>query len=354
MNASYSLITNATNVQTSWYTCSYPGYTRGKSACWEIQNCEPMSVFLKTLAAFGFVSNLSVFILICAIERLHKPIYTGIRMLTIPDALFLLNQFLITTFPTSPREFKMVIIYAFFASFFSSVFHVVFLSLQQYLMIAYPLKCLTWIRNKRVLTASAFIWICAIILNIPYFYLFYLHGNHNIATTINTVYTVLFIVGPISVLAVLHVMKIIALKKSLVNNSGRTTQKVSRVISVVVGVYVITTAPINIRDIIELSICPMIDTWFVVLGHIGRTLLFVNHSINPYIYFISTPQFRKAVSICLGNKTIKFKTSKSSAQTEESGSIPGNLRSSSVNSESTSVSSRHSTSAVDRTISTKF
>ena len=299
MNFSESLTnTTFTNVSPRLYTCVYKGYFRGKTSCLETEECKPMTTFLQILSSFGFVSNLSVFILICAIERLHKPIYTGIRMLTIPDALFLFNSFLLFTFQHMPTRLKIAIIYILFASLCSSIGHVILLSAQQYLMIAYPLQCLVWIRNRRIIIISVIIWAISSMIAFPYVYLTFLVNAHDAAAMINIVYTVLLSAGPISVLAVLHVMKIIALKKSLVNNSSRTTQKVSRVISVVVGVYVITTAPINIRDIIEMSVCLMIDSWFVVLGHIGRTLLLVNYSINPYIYFISTPQFKRAVIYC--------------------------------------------------------
>eukprot|EP00105_Crassostrea_gigas_P038374 XP_019922522.1 PREDICTED: C-C chemokine receptor type 2-like [Crassostrea gigas] len=311
--------TNTTVVESSWYTCYYPEHTQGKSTCWELQECEPMNKLLQALSVFGFVSNVAVFILICAVRRLHKPMYTGIRMLTIPDALFLLSKFITYEWDGIPIEGRRFIAYVYLASFYSSVFHVILLSVQQYLMIAYPLKCLTLIRNTRILIASTIIWIFAFIINIPYFYIVFIQKNVNLTPIVNAIYTVSLFAGPIIVLGILHILKIKALKRSLVNNSDKTTKRVSQMISIVVGVYILTTTPINVVDVLEMSFCSMIDTWYIVLGHIGHILLLINHSINPYIYFISTPHFRRTVSNCFGynNKTRKgHEGSRSQEQSE--------------------------------------
>ncbi|XP_061175798.1 rhodopsin, GQ-coupled-like [Saccostrea echinata] len=324
--------TGEAKVGSTWYTCTYINATYGKSSCWELDKCKPMTVFLQVLSIFGMLSNLTVFIVICAEKRLHKPLYTGIRMLTIPDALFLMCRFLIFTFTGMPNKVFLAIIYLFLSSVFSSIGHVILLSVQQYLMIAYPLKSLVWMRSKRVLIVSAIIWIFAAILSFPYVYLTFLTKKKEAAASLNLVYTVLLTVGPICVLGLLHTMKIIALKKSLVNNRNKTTRKVSQIISIVIGVYVITTTPINVRDIIEMSVCHMTDVWFIVLGHIGRTLLLVNYSINPYIYFISTPQFQRALCRCCGYKSDLHTGSRTNTQTESA-------HISSVRSASSSVSS---------------
>ncbi|XP_062614044.1 P2Y purinoceptor 8-like [Saccostrea cucullata] len=308
--------TGETKTGSTWYTCATKNSTYGKSSCWEMDKCKPMIVFLQVLSIFGMLSNFIVFIVICAEKRLHKPIYTGIRMLTVPDALFLMCRFLIFTFQGLPKKLFLAIIHLFFSSVFSSIGHVILLSVQQYLMIAFPLKSLVWMRNKRVLIVSAIIWIFSVILSAPYAYLTTMLKNRDAAELLNVVYTVLFTAGPICVLGLLHVLKIIALKKSLVNNRDKATRQVSQIISIVIGVYVLTTTPINIRDIIEMSVCHMTDTWFIVLGHIGRTLLLVNYSINPYIYFINTPQFRKAIFRCCGYKADLHIRSRTNTQTE--------------------------------------
>ncbi|XP_062613932.1 rhodopsin, GQ-coupled-like [Saccostrea cucullata] len=340
--------TGETKTGSTWYTCLTTNSTYGKSSCWELDKCKPMTVFLQVLSIFGMLSNFIVFIVICAEKRLHKPIYTGIRMLTVPDALFLTCRFLIFTFSDLPFKVSLAIIYLFLSSFFSSIGHVILLSVQQYLMIAFPLKSLVWMRNKRVLIVSAIIWIFAAIMSAPYVHLTYLTKKVEAAALLNLVYTIVVTVGPICLLCLLHIMKIIALKKSLGTNRNKTTKKVSQIISIVIGVYVITTTPINIRDIIEMSVCHMTDTWFIVLGHIGRTLLLVNYSINPYIYFISTPQFRKALFRCCGYKDDLHTGSRTNTQTESAHvssvrSACSSVSSSSVTSEPIPRASRCST-----------
>lgn len=338
----FSNRTGETNVDSTWYTCKYMNYSQGKSSCWELDKCKPMIVFLQSLAMFGFISNVAVFFLICAEKRLHKPIYTGIRMLCIPDASFLLYNFLVNIF-LGMEGLLIAVVYLYLASFYASIGHVILLSVQQYLLIAYPLQCLTWIRSRRLLVASAIIWMLALLVTFPYIYLTFLTRNKKAAALLNIVYIVLLTFGPICVLGILHIMKIIALKKSLVNNSDKTTKKVSQVISVVVGVFVVTTMPINIRDIIEMSVCPMIDTWYIILGHIGRTLLIVNHSINPYIYFISTPQFRRVICKCFGYKVDMHSGYRSNTHTESAQISSIRSQTSSVKSEPSSGSPQSST-----------
>ena len=129
-------------------------------------------------------------------------------MLCIPDASFLLYRFLINTFPGMTKGLLITVIYLFIASFYASVGHVILLSVQQYLLIAYPLKCLTWIRSKRILVASVFIWVISILVTFPYTYVTFLTNETTAAGLLNVVYTVVITFGPICALGILHIMKI--------------------------------------------------------------------------------------------------------------------------------------------------
>lgn len=190
MNFSYPNF-DPTATDSGWYTCLYEGYTYGKTSCLEIEGCFPMTIFLQVLSMFGFVSNVTVFILICAVSHLHKPIYTGIRMLTIPDALFLSSRFLLYTFDHMPDGLKVTLIYIHFSSFMSSINHVLLLSIQQYLMIAYPLKCLNWISNRRLLVVSGVIWIASALGAFPFIYVTFIVEKDQEAALLNIVYTAL-------------------------------------------------------------------------------------------------------------------------------------------------------------------
>lgn len=44
---------------------------------------------------------------------------------------------------------------------------------------------------------------------------------------------------------------------------------------------------INVKDVLEMLFCFMIDMWYIVFGYIGCILFLVNYFINLYIYFIS-------------------------------------------------------------------
>ncbi|XP_071123181.1 adrenocorticotropic hormone receptor-like [Mytilus edulis] len=291
----------------SWYTCMHDNYTAGQTSCLYINNCKPMNIFLGALAAFGFISNLLVFILIWIDKNLNNPIYIGIQLLSIPDSIVLSIRFLWIAIPSIDYKSRdtsrllavsVVVMAIYLTSCVSSAAHVLLLAVQQYLLIAHPIKSRLWITRRKTVISSMVLWTITAIIMVPYIYLIYVNHDYKIETSIfNDVYTAIYYVVPIAILLTLHVLKTKALRSSLLNRDA-ALKRVSRMISLVILSYVITTAPTNVKGVLELSYCTMIDEWYIVFGHIGNILLFLNYTINPYIYFLSTPQFRHALIIC--------------------------------------------------------
>lgn len=291
----------------SWYTCMHDNYTDGKTSCLYINNCTPMNIFLGALAAYGFISNLLVFILIWIDRNLNNPIYTGIQLLSIPDSIVLSIRFLWIAIPSIDYRSRdtdrllavsVGVMAIYVTSCGSSVAHVLLLAVQQYLLIAHPIKSRLWITRRKTVISSMLLWTVTAIMMAPYIYLIYFYQNYKRETSIfNDVYTAIYYVVPIAILLTLHVLKTKALRSSLLNRDA-ALKRVSRMISLVILAYVITTVPTTVKGVLELSYCPMIDEWYIVFGHIGNILLFLNHTINPYIYFLSTPQFRHTLIIC--------------------------------------------------------
>ena len=183
------------------------------------------------------------------------------------------------------------------SAYFSSATHVVLLSLQQYIFLAYPLKSNVWFRNIKVIMVSALTWTICISLGVVYVYVVVVNQdtNKSLASIFNIVMTFLITLIPVGFLTMLHFLKRNVLTNALVHRPNKTVRKMARVVRLVIAGYLLTTTPVNIKDIIEVSVGFLNETWFVLLYQISTVLLYLNYTVNPFIYFFSTPQFRRTI-----------------------------------------------------------
>lgn len=93
-------------------------------------------------------------------------------------------------------------------------------------MIVYFLKCFNWISNRCLFVVLGVIWIMFVLGVFFFIYIMFIVEKDWEVVLLNIVYIVLFIIGFICVLGVLYVMKIIVLKRLLVNNSDKIIRRV--------------------------------------------------------------------------------------------------------------------------------
>lgn len=270
-------------------------------ACSKALLCSEIFVVATFVSIVGILANLGVVGIILYTRRLHKPIFLGFAALALADFLYLvfntlrvhLNWF--TPNETESETAAIVLGVMTITSAFSSASHVTFLSVQQYFMIAHPLSSLARQTNKTVFYASLSIWIICTIPSSVYIFAVKISGDEAFGRIVNFVITVSVTFLPISVILICHFLKLKALRKSFTNDRQTTRQKMSKIVSVVILSYLVTTLPINVHDTVKLAGKIQISKLYIVLYRIAFVLLHLNFTINPFIYFIFTPHCRRVV-----------------------------------------------------------
>ncbi|KAK3090886.1 hypothetical protein FSP39_015471 [Pinctada imbricata] len=301
------------------------------SSCLVNPFCDPILGLLGAVAAFGAVLNILLIIIFILDKRLQRPIYIGIPLLALPDMLFLLAKLSTIAFSdffrqkeTSSQDFVLIqtVNCIMVSSYFSSASHVVLLSVQQYIYIAYPLKSGVWFKNTKVIVTSAITWSVCVVFGITYVYIVVINkvNNRMLASKFNIVLTFIITILPVLILVVLHFLKKRVLMSSMVTRPQRSVRKMARVVSFVIAGYLITTTPVNIKDIIEVTFGYLKETWFVIFYEVSTILLYLNYSVNPFIYFFSTPQFRRALC-CWRNKRSLYGSNNTSMATSQTSQI---------------------------------
>ena len=159
---------------------------------------------------------------------------------------------------------------------------------------------------------SGTVWLVGCVISALYMY-FVVFNNRNDPTTakaVNIFLTFLVSILPLVIIGVLHVFKARILRASLAACKRNTTKQMSKIVTIVIVGYIITTTPIATRDIINIGTTGgyRYDVWMVIFGHVGRLMLFLNYTINPFIYFVHSDQLKKYAN-CFRGKTTRKPTS---------------------------------------------
>jgi hypothetical protein len=265
--------------------------------------CSDIFLVATIVSVVGILANACVLGTILYVRRLHRPIFLGFAALALADFLYLIfNTFRVhlnwfTGHENEADTATIVLGVLIITSAFSSACHVTFLSVQQYFMIAYPLSSLARQTNKTVLYASMALWIVCIIPSSVYIYSVKISKDDVLGRVMNFVITITATFLPISIIVICHFLKLKALRKSVTNDRPETRQKLSKIVSLVILSYFITTLPMNIHDTVKLAgkSQKVLSTPYMVLYRIALVLLQLSFTINPFIYFICTPHCRRVV-----------------------------------------------------------
>ncbi|XP_061187042.1 kappa-type opioid receptor-like [Saccostrea echinata] len=291
-----------------------------EDVCSKALLCSPVIVIATCVSLIGILANSGVLGIIFRVKRLHRPIFFGFAALALADLLYLVfNTFLVHLgwfIPSGTESDIVAIILSIMAitSALSSASHVTFLSIQQYFMIAHPLSSLARQTNKTVFRVSLSIWILCTIPASFYIYAVKISKNPSLRKTVNFCITIIVTFVPILVILVCHFLKLRALKESITNDRQATRKKMSKIVSAVVLSYLVTTLPINIHDTIKLAREIEISMLYIVIYRIAFTLLHLNFTINPFIYFIFTPNCRRVLLFVNCFKCKKYKTAEISSR----------------------------------------
>lgn len=274
-------------------------YGEDGDTCSNSPICPSIVILATCVSLVGIIANGAVLATIFRTRRLHKPVFMGFAALALADFLYLIfNTFFVHLhwfFPdnkgseTAANVLSVIVV----TSAFSSASHVTFLSVQQYFMIAHPLSSLAKQTNRTVFIASLIVWIICTIPSSFYIYAVRISNDPVLGRLVNFSVTIIVTFLPIIIILICHFLKLKALRESVMNNRQSTRDRMSKVVSVVILTYLVTTLPINIHDTIKLAGKIELSTVYFIIYRIAFILLHLNFTINPFIYFLFTPQCRR-------------------------------------------------------------
>lgn len=274
-------------------------YGKDGDTCFNSPTCPSIVIIVTCVSLVGIIANGAVLVIIFRTRRLHKPVFMGFAALALADFLYLIfNTFLVHLhwfFPdnkgseTAANVLGVIVL----TCAFSSASHVAFLSVQQYFMIAHPLSSLAKQTNRTVFIASLTVWIVCTFPSSFYIYAVKMSNDPLLGRLVNFSVTIIATFLPIIIILICHFLKLKALRESVMNNRQSTRDRMSKVVSVVILTYLVTTLPINIHDTIKLAGKIELSTAYFVIYRIAFILLHLNFTINPFIYFLFTPQCRR-------------------------------------------------------------
>lgn len=274
-------------------------YGEDRDTCSNSPICPSIVILATCVSLVGIIANGAVLATIFRTRRLHKPVFMGFAALALADFLYLIfNTFFVHLhwfFPdnkgseTAANVLSVIVV----TSAFSSASHVTFLSVQQYFMIAHPLSSLAKQTNRTVFIASLTVWIVCTIPSSFYIYAVRISNDPVLGRLVNFSVTIIVTFLPIIIILICHFLKLKALRESVMNNRQSTRDRMSKVVSVVILTYLLTTLPINIHDTIKLAGKIELSTVYFIIYRIAFILLHLNFTINPFIYFLFTPQCRR-------------------------------------------------------------
>lgn len=274
-------------------------YGEDGDTCSNSPICPSIVILATCVSLVGIIANGAVLATIFRTRRLHKPVFMGFAALALADFLYLIfNTFFVHLhwfFPdnkgseTAANVLSVIVV----TSAFSSASHVTFLSVQQYFMIAHPLSSMAKQTNRTVFIASLTVWIVCTIPSSFYIYAVRISNDPVLGRLVNFSVTIIVTFLPIIIILICHFLKLKALRESVMNNRQSTRDRMSKVVSVVILTYLVTTLPINIHDTIKLAGKIELSTVYLIIYRIAFILLHLNFTINPFIYFLFTPQCRR-------------------------------------------------------------
>lgn len=270
--------------------------------------CEKWDVLILVITTliflFGFIGNLITASKVIIEKKLHKPVPVCISCLAIADLLTLCFQYarvplshcrIIIEVSLSTQEtclnLTAIMVH-------SSAMHIILLALVRYGLIVHPFTMKYWLTSGKVVIASLSFWLLSLAIGLLYglYNRQYYLGNideHTDAIVQLTIALYILIV-PICFFASLYVVEMKVMRKSLLPEKSFYIKKISKMISLIMVLYIAFLAPYVIADTLRLLYMKEIlymdqrrfETMKNVMFNLARVFILLNYSINPFVYFL--------------------------------------------------------------------
>lgn len=268
--------------------------------------CEKWDVLILVITTliflFGFIGNLITASKVIIEKKLHKPVPVCISCLAIADLLTLCFQYARVPLSHCRIEVSISTRETFLnltaIMVHSSAMHIILLALIRYGLIVHPFTMKYWLTSGKVVIASLLFWLLSLAIGLLYglYNRQYYLGNideHTDAIVQLTIALYILIV-PICFFASLYVVEIKVMRKSLLPEKSFYIKKISKMISLIMVLYIAFLAPYVIADSLRLLYMKEIlsmdqrrfETMKNVMFNLARLFILLNYSINPFVYFL--------------------------------------------------------------------
>ncbi|KAK2814479.1 hypothetical protein Q5P01_000392 [Channa striata] len=271
------------------------------------------------ISLFTVVLNLLVIISISHFRQLHTP--TNLIILSLAASDFLVGLFVMPfqILVNEPcwllGEVLCVVFYVLcFITVYASVINMVLISVDRYVAICDPLRYCTKITQKRVRICVLLCWICSFFYSIMLFDNLKQPDRYNscygecVINIIGAVDLVMSFIIPISTIVVLYLrvfvvavsqaramrshITAVKLQSSVTVTVKKSELKAARTLGVVVAVFIVCCCPYY---------CVSLSGSDIIMGSSTNIfivfLVYFNSCLNPVIYGLFYPWFRKSVKL---------------------------------------------------------
>ena len=287
-------------MQTMDNVTSFPDHSTLLCDDWDLV----ILVITSLIFLFGFIGNLITASKVIIERKLHKPVPVCISCLAIADLLTLCFQYarvplshchIVTMISVSSREtfFTLTAIMV-----HSSAMHLILLALVRYGLIVHPFSMKFWLTSGKVVISSLTFWLLSLVLGLLYglYNRQYYMGNIDEHTDaiVQLAIALYILIVPICFFVCLYVAEMNVMKRSLLPEKSFYIKKISKMISLIMALYIAFLAPYVMADLLRLLYMKEIlsmgkknfETMKNVMFNLARVLILLNYSINPFVYFL--------------------------------------------------------------------
>ncbi|XP_061195782.1 histamine H2 receptor-like [Saccostrea echinata] len=273
---------------------------------------------------FGVVGNIVTFFKIVLNKSLRRPVPISIACLAVADFWSLSLQFIriplaqCDNFPN--LSVKQNLLNCTLAVTNSSAMHIILMAAIRYGLIVHPLQMRCRLTSRKVIVCSCISWVISLVLG-------FIYGIYNrkyysqevkekTDAFVQLSIALYFLLVPITFFLIFYIMELRAMKRSLqLRRTLKSIKYISRMITVILILYVVFISPYVIADIFRVLYYNRIlgvienneiyDNVILRIYSVAQIIILLNYAVNPFIYFLYRRLLFQVKSLSTRSKKIR-------------------------------------------------
>ncbi|XP_067109057.1 kappa-type opioid receptor [Osmerus mordax] len=291
---------------------------------WVTEEPEPMSPIIPIIAAVysvvfvvGLVGNCLVMYVIIRYTKMKTATNIYIFNLAVADALvtttmpFQSTDYLLNSWPFGKVVCKVFISIDYY-NMFTSILTLTMMSVDRYVAVCHPVKALDFRTPFKAKVINVFIWVLSSAAGIPAMVLGSTHTNNGTTecalqfpdpymywdTLMKICVFIFAFVAPLIIIIVCYTLMVLRLKSvrlfSGSREKDRNLRRITRLVLVVVAVFVVCWTPIHIFILVKALSPGVPETTAVMAAYFFCVALgYTNSSLNPILYAFLDENFKR-------------------------------------------------------------